>query len=166
MAALDIHILNLIDYRPDNYRATISMYELYLPCMQQPTIEAMFLYPWDTGYEGNGTEKGSITWVNGKPIITGRIALWQTDGCKPTGMFGSSGCRNTINVANFLNAQAAQANGTDASSSAAYSVVLVDVWTTVGDVAAVMDVIARLRPNVKVVPADVLVKLIRQNGNH
>ena len=79
---------------PPGFPAAESFGEVYGPYLRQPAIESIFLYPWDTGYEGNGTEKGSITWVEGKPVITGRVSLWQEDGCTPKGGFGSPGCRN------------------------------------------------------------------------
>ena len=163
MAQLDMHILNLIDFRPSDYATNITTEELYMPYMQQDAIHALFLYPWDTGYEGNGTCKGSITWANDKPIITGRVALWQSDGCVPTGAFGSSGCRNVTNVANWLNQQAKKLNGTDPTSSSSYSVVPVDVWTQVGDVSSVLKVTELLGPDIEVVSADVLITLIQKN---
>ena len=135
--------------------------DVYGPYMRQPAIDALLLYPWDTGYEGNGSETGSITWVEGKPVITGRISLWQEDGCTPSGTFGKAGCRNATNVARWLNTMAA-----DPTSSAGYSVVPVDVWTSVGDVAAVLDVVAQLAPHVEVVAIDVLVELIRRHVQH
>ena len=54
----------------------------------------------------------------------------------------------------------------DPTSAAGYSVVPVDVWTSVGDVAAVLDVVAQLAPHVKVVAIDVLVELIRRHVEH
>jgi hypothetical protein len=64
----------------------------------------------------------------------------------------------------LLNAQAALPNGTDPSSSAAYSIVPVDVWTTVGDVSAVLDVVKQLDlSRIEVVGADVLAQRIRLN---
>lgn len=112
--------------------------------------------------EGNGTEKGSITWVEGKPVITGRVSLWQEGvGCTPKGAFGDPGCRNTTQVANLLNSLKP-----DVTSSTGYSLVPVDVWTTVGDVASVKEVVAHLAPHIEVVAADVFAELVRKNVQH
>ena len=147
---------------PPGFPAAESFAEVYGPYLRQSAIDAIFLYPWDTGYEGNGTEKGSITWVEGKPVITGRVSLWQEGvGCTPQGLFGDPGCRNTTQVANLLNSLKP-----DPTRSTGYSVVPVDVWTTVGDVASVQDVVAHLAPHIEVVAADVFVELVRQNVEH
>jgi hypothetical protein len=136
--------------------------DVYGPYARQPAIDALFLYPWDTGYEGNGSEKGSITWVEGKPVITGRVAQWlETEKggpCRPTGPVGHPGCRNTTDVANLLNSMKP-----DLSSSDGYSLVPVNVWTSVGDVKSVLEVVAQLGPHIEVVAADVFVKLITAN---
>eukprot|EP01043_Picozoa_sp_COSAG02_P044583 COSAG02_NODE_3995_length_5939_cov_3.184621_5_plen_168_part_00 len=147
---------------PPGFPAAESFAEVYGAYLRQPAIDAIFLYPWDTGYEGNGTEKGSITWVEGKPVITGRVSLWQGGAdCAPKGTFGDTGCRNTTQVANFINSLKP-----DPTRSAGYSVVPVNVWTTVGDVASVQEVVAHLAPHIQVVAADVFVELVRNTVKH
>jgi len=175
MADLDMHILNLVDFKPQDYDQPShplfpkqeSFNDVYRPYMQQSAVDAVFLYPWDTGYEGNGTIFGSITFLENKPIITGRASLWQEGGCTPRGRYGSSGCRNTTNVANLLNDHAASAGGKNETLSSGYSVVPVNVWTEVGTVSAVLDVIGQLdKDNIEVVAPDVLTLLIQTNVKH
>ena len=197
MAAADLHILNLVDYRPKDYvlpnhpgfpkQQTFD--EVYGDYTAQPAIDAVVLYPWDTGYEGNGTLDpsrlasgfGSVTFPNGgdTPVITGRAAQWVQDGkCVPHGRYGcgasslsqvkpSCGCRNSTNVANLLNDHAALANATDLSSSACYSIIPANVWTSVGSLPAILDTISQLdETKVEVVGLDTLVAMIRKHVHH
>ena len=197
MAALDLHLLNLVDYRPVDYvkkehpgfpkQQTFD--EVYGDYTAQPAIDAVILYPWDTGYEGNGTLDpsrlhsgfGSVTFPNSgdTPVITGRYAQWVSDGkCTPRGRYGcaalsldqvkpSCGCRNSTNIANLLNDHAQLTNATDLTSSACYSIIPVDIWTSVGSLGAILDSIAMLdMSKIEVVGLDSLVAMVRQNVHH
>ena len=199
MAALDMHLLNLVDYRPVDYvkkehngfpkQQTFD--EVYGDYTTQPAIDAVILYPWDTGYEGNGTLDpsrlhsgfGSVTFPNkgDTPVITGRYAQWVRGGCNPRGRYGcaalsldqvkpSCGCRNSTNstnIANLLNYHAQLANATDLTSSACYSIIPVDIWTSVGSLGAILDTIAMLDTSkIEVVGLDALVAMVRKNVHH
>ena len=103
-------------------------------------------------------------WVHGKPVITGRASLWLSSDCNPTPPFGYNGCRNTTNVADLLNAQAAKPGGVDPTSSTGYSVIPVWVWGADGTVAGVLDVISQLDLSVvEVVGLDALVELVAKH---
>ncbi len=78
-----------------------------------------------------------------------------------------TGCRNTTQVANILNLlNLLNSLQPDPTHSAGYSVVAVDAWTTVGDVASVQEVVAHLAPHIKVVAADVFVELVGNIVKH
>jgi hypothetical protein len=91
--------------------------------------------------------KGSIYWVNGKPVITGRCQLWSGQTDSPESL-----------------AQKINSLSTDITSSKGYSLIPVHAWqNTVEDVA---NCISLLNKNVRVVTPDEFVALIKKNISH
>jgi hypothetical protein len=132
MKKADQRILNIIGNSIDS--------KYLFPFMQQDQIDAIIYY-YFSDYAGG---KGSIAWVNDKPVITGRYQLWtgQTDSAESL-------------------AQKINSLPTDITSSKGYSLIPVHVWqNTVGDVAKC---ISLLNKNVRVVPPDEFVALIKKN---
>lgn len=79
----------------------------------------------------------------------------------------SCACRNSTNIANLLNDHAQLANATEPTSSACYSIIPVDVWTSVGTLAAILDTIALLNTStIEVIGLDSLVAKVRKNVHH
>lgn len=133
-----LNICNILDQGiMDNPR----VYNKYLA---QPNIDAVFY----TGYgeKGDGRIKFSD---NGKPVIEQRSVLWE-------GIDGGSdrGEESTV---------IAQINGRPASPHSAdgYTFVFVHCWTK--DQSCIKRVIEGLNANVRVVPVDEFVQLVKQN---
>ena len=58
-------------------------------------------------------------------------------------------------------------NATDLSSSACYSIIPADVWTSVGSLPAILDTISQLdKTKVEVVGLDTLVAMVRKHVHH
>lgn len=118
-----------------------QVYEKYLA---QPHIDAVFY----TGYGEKG--EGRIRFAdNGKPIIEQRSVLWK-------GIDGGTDRGEERSVIEQINSRPANPH-----TAEGYTFVFVHCWTK--DQAAVKRVIDGLNENVRVVPPDVFVQLVRQN---
>jgi hypothetical protein len=135
MKKADLKLLNVIGNSIDS--------KYLLPFLQQDQIDALFYYYY-SDYAGG---KGTIFWVNGKPVITGRYQLWSGQTDTPESL-----------------AQKINSLSTDITSSKGYSLIPVHAWqNTVDDVAAC---ISLLNKNVRVVAPDEFVALIKKNIAH
>lgn len=118
-----------------------QVYEKYLA---QSHIDAVFY----TGYGEKG--EGRIRFAdNGKPIIEQRSVLWK-------GIDGGTDRGEERSVIEQINSRPANPH-----TAEGYTFVFVHCWTK--DQAAVKRVIDGLNENVRVVPPDVFVQLVRQN---
>ncbi len=139
MKKADLHIVNIIgNSNPPN--VPVSSLASY---MSQNQIDAAFYYFYSNYSGGNG----QITWVDGKPVITGRYNLWSPQFETPQ------------SLAAKLNALA-----TDITSSNGYSLIPVHVWShTVDDV---IQCASLFNKSVRVVAPDEFVALIEKNVKH
>lgn len=135
MKKSDLSIVNLIGNSMSSTCLT--------PFASQDQIDAIFFYYY-SDYSGG---KGKITWINGKPIITGRLTLWK-------GTF-----EDPISLSEKINSLS-----TDITSQSAYSLIPVHVWST--NVSDVVTAISYFNKNVRVVTPDEFVKLIKKNIAH
>ena len=135
MEKTDLRIVNVIGN---------SKSKIYLkPYLDQPNIDAVFFYYYSNYAAGRGT----INWINGKPVIAARYNLWD-------GVFDTPST-----LANRLNNLSR-----DIHSPGGYSLIPVHVWTDGVD--QVLDCVNRLKKDVRVVTPDEFVALIKQNINH
>ena len=132
MKQADLHIVNLLGNAMNANYIT--------PFMQQDQIDAAFYYYY-SDYSGG---KGQITWVNNKPVITGRMNFW---GETPESM------AEKLNILS-----------TDITSSKGYSLIPVHVWSVSVD--DVIQCVSLLNKNVRVVTPDEFVALIKKNVKH
>jgi len=135
MEKADLHIVNIIG---SSNPPTIPIASL-VPYLNQPQIDAVFYYPY-SNYAGCG---GQIEWANGKPIITAQYNLWAPQ------------FENPQSLAAKLNSAS-----TDINSANGYSLVDVHVWTQ--SVTDVVQCVALLHRNVRVVAPDEFVALIEK----
>lgn len=131
MAKADLRILNVLGSGSGTAHLA--------PYLRRPEIDAVFYYPF-SDYSGL---KGSITFLEGKPVIGGFANLW-------------SGFESTASLAAKLNARAR-----DPRSKEGYSLIPVHVWSNSVD--SVMRCASLLDPKVRVVAPDEFVRLIRAN---
>ncbi|MCL5028190.1 MAG: hypothetical protein M1480_04115 [Bacteroidetes bacterium] len=114
-----------------------------LPFLNQDQIDAIFYYYFSNYAGGNG----QIYWLNGKPVITARYNLWSPQYETPE------------SLAAKLNSLS-----TDITSQQSYSLIDVHVWShSVDDI---INCVSLLNKNVRVVPPDEFVALIKQNIKH
>ena len=118
--------------------------KVYGKYLAQPHIDAIFY----TGYGEKG--EGRIRFAdNGKPVIEQRSVLWQ-------GIDGGTDRGEEHTVIEQINSRPANPH-----SAEGYTFVFVHCWTK--DQAAIRRVIDGLEENVRVVPPDVFVQLVKQN---
>ena len=164
MRLLDMDTINFIDYKYSDYADKNETWqEVYRPYANESQIKSIWLYPFDTAYEGNGTVKGSIQWLEGTPIITGR-ALMDVGyvPCQDTPTpSGSANCRTVEQIAHILNEQKV-----DPTSSAGYSLIPISVFSTyngTGSMASIAQVMSLLEDHVEVVTGAEFNRLILEN---
>ena len=120
-----------------------SIEEKYLSAyLKQDNIDALFYYY----YKNYSAGKGQILWSNNKPIVTGRYNLW-------------NGFENSKSLAEKINHLSKNIHSQDG-----YSLIPVHVWSKSVD--SVMSCIKNLNKNIRVVPPDEFVALIKENVNH
>jgi len=128
MNKADLNILNIIGTQYNDNDM--------LPFLQQPNIDAIFYYGYDS-YADNG----DIRWINNKPVIEGRYNFWD-------------GFNTVQQLANKLNNES-----TDAHSQDGYSLIPVHAWSrTVADINAVAEL---LDSNVIIVTPEEFVQRIQ-----
>ena len=133
-----LNICNILDQKiMDNPK----VYNKYLA---QPNIDAIFY----TGYgeKGDGRIKFSD---NGKPVIEQRSVLWE-------GIDGGSNRGEESTVISQINSRSANPHSADG-----YTFVFVHCWTK--NQQSIKTVIDGLNDNVRVVPVDQFVQLVKQN---
>ncbi|KJE92178.1 hypothetical protein CAOG_03194 [Capsaspora owczarzaki ATCC 30864] len=134
MAATDLRIVNVIT--TDNDNPTNNLDSL----IAEPNVDAVFLYP----YDNYALLNGSLTWMNGKPVIGGRYNLW-------SGTF-----ETPQTLAAKINALPRNIQSADS-----YTLIPVHVWTnSVQDVATCASL---LQAGVDVVTPDVFVQRISKH---
>jgi len=131
MQKSDLQIVNILGMNPAA--------QFVSPFLEQENIDAIFYYMFND-YSGLN---GSISWVNGKPVIGGRFNLWQ-------------GFETPESLAEKLNAMP-----TNTEISEGYSLIPVHAWSMTVD--SVIECQSLLNPNVRVVKPDEFVQLIQQN---
>jgi len=132
MKKADLRILNILGN--DKSSAYLS------PFLAQDQIDAIFFYYYSDYSGGNG----SISWINGKPVITGRYTYAHVD------------AQELANVINALPVDITSPNG--------YSLIPVHVWSE--NVQSVADAIKLFNSRVRVVTPDEFVSLIKKNIRH
>lgn len=121
-----------------------SFDRIYLqPYLEQSNIDAVFYYPFQDGYQGQG---GEALCANGKPILTPRFSMW-------TGFY------NAETLAQALDSMPKNPNSVNG-----YSLVDVHVFGG-GTVDSVLQCISLLDSNIRVVTPDAFVKLFKQGVN-
>lgn len=138
VAKSGLNICNVLD------QGLMDNPEIYNKYLKQPNIEAIFY----TGYgeKGDGRIKFSDT---GKPVIEQRSVLWG-------GIDGGSNRGEEATVINQINSRP-----TNPHSAEGYTFVFVHCWTK--DQSSIKRVIAGLNSNVRVVPIDEFVQLVKKN---
>ena len=130
MGKADLGIAEILD--DQNSFVRTDLWEKYL---RQPSIGALFY----SGPDANG----QIAWVNGKPVIAQRDALW-------------AGVGDEASLIREINARPANPATADG-----YTLILVHCWTK--SLSDVKTVVAGLDPDVEVVSPREFVTLIEQN---
>lgn len=151
-AALDAYLKQLNDYvelsglRICNIldQGIMDNPKVYNKYLAQPNIDAIFY----TGYGEKG--EGRIHFSNnGKPVIEQRSVLWE-------GIDGGTDRGEESTVITQINSRPANPHSVEG-----YTFVFVHCWTK--DQAAIKRVIDGLNDNVRVVPPDIFVQLVKQN---
>lgn len=133
-----LNICNILD------QGLMDNPKVYNKYLEQPNIDAIFY----TGYgeKGDGRIKFSD---NGKPVIEQRSVLWE-------GIDGGSDRGEETTVIKQINSRAANPH-----SAEGYTFVFVHCWTK--NQSNIKKVIDGLNDNVRVVPVDEFVQLIKEN---
>lgn len=133
-----LNICNILD------QGIMDNPKVYNKYLAQSNIDAVFY----TGYgeKGDGRIKFSD---NGKPVIEQRSVLWE-------GIDGGSNRGEESTVISQINARPANPHTADG-----YTFVFVHCWTK--DQKSIQTVVKGLNQNVRVVPADMFVQLVKQN---
>ncbi len=129
MTKADMRIVNILGHGEGYANGTVASY------LAHDNIDAVVWYNYDD-YAGL---KGSIDFVNGKPVIGGRFMLWGQD--MPPDPTGPT-FKNVTGLAQALLEQAR-----DPTSSAGYSLIPVHAWShNVTDCRTVMDLVNAAAP--------------------
>ena len=133
-----LNICNILD------QGIMNNPKIYNKYLAQPNIDAIFY----TGYgeKGDGRIKFSD---NGKPVIEQRSVLWKE-------IDGGSNRGEEASVISQINSRSANPHSADG-----YTFVFVHCWTK--DQQSIKTVIDGLNSNVRVVPVDQFVQLVKQN---
>jgi hypothetical protein len=118
---------------------------LLTPYLNQPEIDGIFYYPYENNYiqKRNSTE---IMWINNKPAITARTAMWK-------------GVESPATLAKRLNDLPK-----DPTIAEGYSLIAVHCWSY--GVNDIISCVSQLGPDVRVVAPDEFVWLITHNVTH
>lgn len=136
MERADLNTVQILDFEAQDNTDLWSSY------LRHSVIEGL-IYLEYSRYDGGN---GKVVWANDKPVISARGMLWG----------GLSGA-DEASVTNLLNTA-----GRDPYDVTGYSVIMVHAWSK--DLSHVRTVIDGLRPHVKLVPPDTLVKMVRRNA--